>query len=108
MSNVVDIASKKLRAKFPSLTMDEGRIIVHAYMIRDGKSTTITGNSRTPPDGYLDSLMGLDFLDSSSSMPRYCRSLVSEDYLCKHPTEVDMVRISDRMIPMCEEIIKGL
>ena len=80
----------------------------HAYIFRNSTMPVMTGNPRTPPDGHLDSTIGLGFLDSPSYMAQYCQALVVGDYLCEHPTEAGMVRISDRMIPVCEKIINDL
>ena len=106
--NLIDIMADRLKEQFPSLSMDEGRVIAHTYMIRDCKSIAMTGNPHTPPDWYIDSSVGLGFLDSPGTMARYCQSLVAGDYLCEHSTEAGMVRISDRMIPVCEKIINNL
>lgn len=106
--NVIDALAQHLGACYTDLSMDEGRIIAHAYIFRNSTIPAFTGNPRTPPKGYLDSTIGLGFLDSPGSMARYCQVLVVDDYLCEHPTETGMVRISDCMIPVCEKIINNL
>ena len=106
--NLIDMMAEGLRGQFPYLSMDEGRIIAHAYIFRNSTMPVMTGNPRTPPDGHLDSTIGLGFLDSPGYMAQYCKALVVGDYLCEHPTEAGMVRISDRMIPVCEKIINNL
>lgn len=106
--NIIDIMAQRMVIENPNLSMDEGRIIAHAYIFRNSTMPVMTGNPRTPPDGHLDSTIGLGFLDSPSYMAQYCQALVVGDYLCEHPTEAGMVRISDRMIPVCEKIINDL
>ena len=106
--NLIDMMANRLKEQFPSLSMDEGRVIAHPYIIRDSKSTAMTGNPHTPPDGYIDSSVGLGFLDSPNSMKAYCMHLVAEEFLCEHKPEVGMVRISDQMLPICESIINSL
>ena len=106
--NLIDMMAEGLRGQFPDLSMDEGRIIAHAYIFRNSTMPVMTGNPRTPPDGHLDSTIGLGFLDSPGYMAQYCQALVVGDYLCEDPTEAGMVRISDRMIPVCEKIIDNL
>lgn len=106
--NLIDIMADRLKEKFPSLSMDEGCIIAHAYIIKEGKSTAMTGNMQTPPDGCFNSTVGLGFLNSPGSMKAYCMHLVTEKFLCEHESEVGMVRISDPMIPICESIINSL
>lgn len=106
--NVIDALAQHLVTCYPDLSMDEGRIIAHAYIFRNSTMPVMTGNPRTPPDGHLDSTIGLGFLDSPGYMAQYCQALVVGDYLCEHPTEAGMVRISDCMIPVCERIINDL
>ena len=106
--NLIDMMAEGLRGQFPDLSMDEGRIIAHAYIFRNTTMPVMTGNPRTPPYGHRDSTVGLGFLDSPGYMAQYCQALVVGDYLCEHPTEAGMVRISDRMIPVCEKIIDNL
>lgn len=106
--NLIDIMANRLKEQFPSLSMDEGRVIAHAYIIKDSKSTAMTGSPQTPPEGCLDSSVGLGFLNSPGSMKVYCMHLVAEEFLCEHESEVGMVRISGQMIPVCESIINSL
>jgi hypothetical protein len=106
--NLIDMMADRLKEQFPSLSMDEGRVIAHAYIIRDSKSTAMAGNPHTPPDGYLASNVRIGFLDSPNLMKVYCTHLVTEEFLFEHNTEAGMVRISNQMLPICESIINSL
>lgn len=106
--NVIDALAQRLVVYNPDFSMDEGRIIAHAYIFRNSTMPAITGNPRTPLEGHLDTTIGLGFLESPGSMVQYCQALVPDDYLCGHPMEAGMVRVSDRMIPVCEKIINNL
>ena len=103
--NIIDIAANELANQYHDLSVDEGRIIAYAYTIRNGKSKAMLGSTRTPPDGYLDAMCGYGFLDVPQSIVSCWQRLVSEGYLQEHVSEAGMVRISDRMIPVCEKII---
>ena len=105
---ITDIIANGLANQYQDLSVEEGRIIAHAYTIRNGKSVALPGSTRTPPDGYLDATCGQGFLDAPQSIVSCWQRLVSEGYLQEHVSEAGMVRISDRMIPVCEKIINGL
>ena len=106
--NVLDIVAEELRKEYPALSMDEGRIIAYAYTHREGKSPSLVGCQRTPPDGYLDSTVGFGFLDRQESMQTYCKSLVAEGHLVAHSTATEMVRISEKTAKECARIFKNI
>lgn len=60
---------------------------------------TVSARQRYPWNGLVD----INFAITGDAGTKY-----DTDYLCEHPTEAGMVRISDRMIPVCEKIIDNL
>ena len=60
---------------------------------------TVSARQRYPWNGLVD----INFTITGDAGTKY-----DTDYLCEHPTEAGMVRISDRMIPVCEKIINDL
>lgn len=60
---------------------------------------TVSAQQRYPWNGLVD----LHFTITGDAGTKY-----DTDYQCEHPTEAGMVRISDRMIPVCEKIIDNL
>ena len=60
---------------------------------------TVSARQCYPWNGLVD----LHFTITGDGGTKY-----DTDYLCEHPTEAGMVRISDRMIPVCEKIIDNL
>ena len=59
----------------------------------------VSARQRYPWNGLVD----LHFTITGDAGTKY-----DTDYQCEHPTEAGMVRISDRMIPVCEKIIDNL
>ena len=60
---------------------------------------TVSARQRYPWNGLVD----INFTITGDAGTKY-----DTDYLCEHPTEAGMVRISDRMIPVCEKVIDNL
>lgn len=105
---VIDVVAERLKDQYSDLSLDEGRVLAHAYVIRNGQSRAVIGNPRTAPAGYFDSTIGLSFLDSPSLIHEFCEHLVSVGYLTNHDSEIGMVKISGHMIPVCEQIVNSI
>lgn len=107
MASVVEMIAEKLRASYPELSLDEGRVVANAYVTRDMQTPTSSYLNNMPPRGYFDSTAGLPFLDSPQFIGGYCRKLVSEGFLCEHPSQTRMFRIADKYISVCDQILNG-
>lgn len=91
----------------PSLSMDEVRVIWEVRRRNKSKQPqAMVGDFNPPPDGYLDSTVGLGYLDFPQETKTYCDRLVSKGYLCRHGSRAEMVRISDSLASICDEIFK--
>ena len=101
MDKLTDIIANGLMHRHARLQIDEGRIIAYAYIILGRESKSMIGNPITPPDGYLDSTVGLDFLDNPSGIKEFCKNLIGLGFLLEHPDQRQMVRISPELIPEC-------
>ena len=104
---MVELVAQELKNKYPTLSMDEGRVVAYAFLVWGRSATAMSGNPNTPPAGYFDSTipLGISTIDFPQSTEAYCRHLLSEGFLCEHPSRRAMVRISDQFIPMCEKIL---
>lgn len=108
--NQFDVLTKILQKKLHdfSLSMDEGRVIWEARQrIKCTTPKVMVGDFNPPPSGYLDSTVNLGLLEFPRKTKIYCDHLVSKNYLCRHRSRAGMVRISDWLIPVCDEIING-
>ena len=102
---MIDTLAKELVMEFPTLSMDEAKVVALAYRMKDMKSMPLFVNQKPPPDGYFDSTMKVLHPELPQHISVYCRELVSKKFLCKHSSMPEMVRIADELIPLCERIL---
>lgn len=97
---MVELLTKELLKAYPSLSEDEGSYLAHAYSMGGMGMKFVSGIRISTSDGYFDCT--LNFARSKSVV---CQGLVERGFLCKHPSNSKMVRISDEIFSKCNQIL---